>query len=287
MGKLWIFGDSFTNAPLEKRMLVNDLVFIEETKKDFSMTWQSLLCQKLGLSEICNHGMPGIGLDYIQWRYVQERTDIDKENDVIIIGHTMPARRWFIQKSPELSNFINFIKTDSTLNVEYLKKMTARHDPETRQKSFYQAEAARQYVINIADPVMEELYGVSVLAYFNMQQHEGYQIINIPIYENSEVTKWNNNFNSIGNLNSVSANEWQSEKRDEQSLWTAFMDICGGADGRVNHLIMDNHTILADKLFKTITENETLDLTTGFISNIVNATSYDSKYDVYKMKQVP
>ena len=75
-----------------------------------------------------------------------------------------------------------------------------RHDHETRQKSFYQAEAARQYVINIADPVMEELYGVSVLAYFNMQQHEGYQIINIPIYENSEVTKWNNNFNSINDI---------------------------------------------------------------------------------------
>jgi hypothetical protein len=287
MGKLWIFGDSFLNAPLEKGMLSADLMFTDEIQRDYSMTWQIALCQKLGLSEVCNHSIPGIGLDYIQWRYVQERPKINKENDVVIIGHTSPARRWFIQGSPELSNFINFIKTDSTLNVEYLKKMTLRHDHETRQKSFYQAEAARQYVINIADPVMEELYGVSVLAYFNMQQHEGYQIINIPIYENSEVTKWNNNFNSIGNLNSVSANEWQSEKRDEESLWTAFMDICGGADGRVNHLIMDNHTILADKLFKTITENETLDLTTGFISNIVNATSYDSKYDVYKMKQVP
>ena len=61
---------------------------------------------------------------------------------------------------------------------------------------------------------------------------------------------------------SISNAEFVSEKDDEQ--W--YSD---GIDTRYNHMIKDNHEIMADKCLNSILTNNTLDLTVGFNRGIL------------------
>lgn len=76
-----------------------------------------------------------------------------------------------------------------------------------------------------------------------------------------------NKFKTIGTLQEIQAREMES---DELNLELQQLDgEWKGRDTRINHMVLDNHKILAKKIYQSITTNKDLDLLEGFKTKVI------------------
>lgn len=268
MSRLFVFGDSFS-ADIPN----NETSAITVTKKvDKKQAWTYSLADKLGVRPYFLSKY-GTGLDYTQFKFNEVLPKIKKDKDYIIVCHTSPSRRWFIEKCPHASNFLNYISPDGSLNVDWVEKMISGiKGSETSSNgiaSSFQADVGRHYAIYVARQDLENLYGESIITYFRHYQKQGYKIINIPCVQDEYSISFNEDFNTIGNLDAVSRNEFKAKDKER-----AFTEICQGCDGRINHLSNDNHPVLVDKLYKCFIEKQDLDFTHGFQTGMITKDTW-------------
>tara|TARA_Y200000002_G_scaffold374474_1_gene375264 strand:+ start:370 stop:1224 length:855 start_codon:yes stop_codon:yes gene_type:complete len=269
MGKLYLFGDSFTADITDQKTCALKL-----TKTvDKNEVWTYQLAEKLNCKPIFASKI-GTGLDWTQFQFNQRVNKFKKDEDYIIVSHTAPSRRWFVEKVPHGSNFLNYIKPDGELNKKWLDTMISRDQrlASNGMDSYLQADIGRHYALAVARPDLEELYGESIITYFRYYQTQGYNIINLPA--TNEPTKYkiehNEHFKTFGDIDTVARNEFKGLNKS-----VTFRDVLKGADGRVNHLTTKNHAILTQKLYKTFTESADLDLTTDFIENFITSENWN------------
>ena len=115
MGKLYLFGDSFTaDIPTQEKSALKFTKTVDKNK-----VWTYQLAEKLNCKPIFV-SKNGTGLDWCQFQFNQRINKFKKNEDYIIVSHTSPSRRWFVEKAPHASNFMNFITPDGELNKKWL-----------------------------------------------------------------------------------------------------------------------------------------------------------------------
>ena len=303
--KLYIFGDSFASYTVAQdprhltKQQVEEMEANEPNKEDM---WFFQLARKLGCNRCIMIGIPGSSLDVMQhYFYNLVKCEHITKDDHIICIHTEASRRWFVPELPEMTNFVNFIdfKTGD-VNWDWLEntlgaKIKDGSDVQKRVRA--QLSIAKDYAFAIARKDLEGLFGSAIAAWFKDFQHKGWNLINIPAYNNPDAGDYNINFDTMGSLNDISMFEFKQKKwlpdwahmpdwappgveKQMAKRWQSFMDICGGWDGRVGHLAPENHAILSEKLYNSFTKNSPLDLTTDFHSNFITNKNYD-EYNLY------
>jgi hypothetical protein len=87
---------------------------------------------------------------------------------------------------------------------------------------------------------------------------------------------------ATGTLLNVQNSEFKN-RADHRTFWR-------GLDARYNHLCLSNHEILSNKIFSAITNDTEIDLTTGFIQDILDSsTILDNEFckkelDMYELE---
>lgn len=293
--KLWIFGDSFGSysTPTDPRTLTkSEIGDLEHSEPDKSSMWFFALARLLGCDECIAIAIPGSSIDVMQFYFEQSSAQINK-NDYIICIHTEPSRRWFVPELPEMTNFINFIDS-RTMDVDWPKLenslfLKINMNRETKNRICAQLSIAKDYALRIARKDLESLYGASIISWFKEYQSKGYNLVNVPAYTCPAVEKYNMYFETTGDLYTISMNEFQQRKNftgqlskntAEQAL-KRFIEITEGWDGRVSHLTLHNHGILANKLYNSLLNKSPLNLTRDFKHNFITEKNYQ-EYDLYQ-----
>jgi hypothetical protein len=170
-------------------------------------------------------------------------------DDYLIVVLTHPNRYWFVEDKPDLTNpsIVDFDK----------------------QVSRDVADAIASYVLHIQRPPLDTIHlldRLGLLAYYVSSRNLRKPIV-IKAFEQSVLQA--GNFKELnwatGVLTEVQFNEFENKYAHDQAL--------RGIDVRYNHLCLSNHVILADKIFAALMDDTPVDLTTGFIQNLLNTTA--------------
>ena len=94
--KLHIYGDSFGS------FIQPDEHWQRLKLPDENLYWQKRLQVKLGCDELVNNSRNGSSLDFTQWLFNENLSEISKD-DYIIVIHTEASRRWFIEDYPNIT----------------------------------------------------------------------------------------------------------------------------------------------------------------------------------------
>lgn len=268
--KLHIYGDSFGS------FIQPDEHWQRLKLPDENLYWQKRLQVKLGCDELVNNSRNGSSLDFTQWLFNENLSEISKD-DYIIVIHTEASRRWFIEDYPNITNFQSFIKfPGGEINWPFIDIVTG-HRSGDKVKMRKQIEIATDYCLHVADPGMEDLYGSAISSWFKEFQREGYKLINIPAYNVNSVTEWNTGFNTTGLLEHVSINEFVPDENNDARM--SFIKVTAGQDGRVGHLSIVNHDIFLDKVYNSFINGDNLELDTGFESSFITKDNWEEYND--------
>lgn len=230
---LWVIGDSFS-----------------QPRKEFDspLIWTELAADRLGC-ELVNESFYGVSQDYC-WLYLQiwiHEGRIHPE-DYVVVVLTHPNRYWFIEKQPDLSNVHNTVDLD-----EYI----------TRE----QQAAILGYVQHIQRPDLDSIQMISRLGWLaysrvanNLRRPLVLKAFDFELFHSVDYRDINI---AQGNLYDVQNREFVDPT--DQTTTDYFL----GADPRYNHMCLDNHRILADKVVESLTKDCQLDLTQGFCEEIL------------------
>lgn len=168
--------------------------------------------------------------------------------DHLVIALTHPSRYWFIDRLPELTN-VNIIDLDRHISKEEAKaiELFIKHiqRPSLDVTNLNNRMSYLAYIVGdqgLKHPLMVKCFDQ------DLDQSAGF-----------EELIW-----AKGNLfDDVQKHEFWSEEADvNNSFWR-------GLDGRYNHMCLSNHKILASKMADSLINGTELDLTQGFVKNIL------------------
>lgn len=262
MNRLFVVGDSFSADNLDK--------------KDPYKAWYAQTAEKLGL-ECDNHSLIGASQDWCWWKIAQNIKSLTPEDQIVVVI-THPGRFWFFDNHPGLTNY-QILNIDEALNpeqIEAVKKfiMLIQRPPlDIQQQSHRLGWLDAQIRLHKLRPAQVICaFPIFIQEAFKFEEH-----INWLNYENVKISK--------GDLLTIESRELKKEI-DENTLWQGY-------DCRYNHLLKENHTILAELLAEAITEQKSVDLTCfeKFKSNmidysVVNDEEFCKKhFDLYAWKE--
>ena len=221
MSKLWIIGDSYCFTPPS------------ESNENI---WSVSLAKKLNY-DLENISSLGTCQDWSMFAINHEKHKITVDDQIVIVL-TDPARFWFFEDMPDITN---------SWITDFDKAVGSDR-----------AKAAEGYFKYIQRPSLDILMLNHRLGWLNnlSSVKKWKKIIVIRGFEQfiPDIEEYTNLQFAIGDLYKVSYNEGVLET--------------AGTDIRFNHLCLSNHKILSDKIANSIISNNDLDLTTGFIENI-------------------
>jgi hypothetical protein len=232
MKKLWLFGDSFGYVN------PNDIN---------SRIWSHSVSKKLKY-ELVNTCQVGTAQDWAIDLISKNKKNISSEDQIILIL-TDPARYWFFQDMPRLTN-IHVIDFDEQCGL-----------PRARAAEYYFRFIQR---IDLDILLLEQRLGWLN----NMVNIYGWRKpIILFAYEQifNDINEFNNLNFSKGCLADISQKEYSKD------LWKSAEGITKftrGIDPRYNHLCLQNHEILSDKICATLLHDADLDLKIGFNKEI-------------------
>lgn len=221
---VWVFGDSY----------------VEERDCDYQ--WYKQLGRLLD-EPVVARGQAGVSNDFVgdQLRLHLEGGVIKREDWVIVV-QTQFGRQWFFRDRPELSNFAHH--TDPT-RIGMTREEKRATDGWLRYLNNWDSLRYQTYASSFAN--------IGLCSWL-----VGCECLNLPGFDNG-LAPYNPFVSVRGSLT-----EWVSLLEfDTQDSYMQHLAQPGG-DSRVNHLSEHNHTVLAQKLYRTRTQRAELDLTQGF-----------------------
>jgi len=184
-------------------------------------------------------------LEYTYYRFNQKESDI-KENDIIIMSLNTLEKRWFFE-DPILDPGEPGTEKKTKAIKNYYRYL------------WFLEEITEVYFTNF-------LYH---LDYFALKKNV--HIIVLPNFIDADniVRKYQKELKNlhfpIGKFGDLSKEEWKTEFLNKYGPgWFAKNDV------RVNHAIKSNHIIMKDKVIDNILYKKPIDLTQGFIINILD-----------------
>ena len=210
-----------------------DSYCIESTAQDdthwkYEHNWMDLVAQGLGADETIPISQFGVSNDWI-FKFFLENTSKFKPGDSVVVQLTSAGRKWFLPNEPQKSNL--FYSQGWTEKV---------------------SNAIDQYREHLHNDQLDNIQYTSYV-YAIMFMTHSIKDVNFLILPG---------FDSVpgvtGNLTSDICN---FELGNGQKK---FFDKHNGFDPRLNHMSMENHIVLADKIVDYFKNDTMLDLTTGF-----------------------
>lgn len=244
MKKLWVFGDSYGVHLEHNPSLVN------------RWFWGYQVAKKLGCEYYNNQSQMGVSNEYTQYLLMQNEKNISLDDYVIVIS-TSIARRWFFKEFPQLSNYY----------IENIHKFLSKD----------QYIALTHYVRHLHNTETDNLNMHSFLGWIHyMTQRRRWNMLVIPGFENNGYPI-SNRYKVEGSLYDVSFNEFVN---NDESTWY-YQCYCRGRDKRSGHISKRNHKILADKIYRTFTENSCLDLNENFCEKFISQETINDIQDEF------
>lgn len=234
--RLFVIGDSFSSPP---------------RSGDVTSMWTSILAKKLSNylgnpTPVVNGSLHGASQVWC-WGVLQSWLEnCITPDDYLVIILTDPGRFWFVEDRPDLSNS-HIIDFDQYISSNV-------------------SNAIASYIQYIQRPSIDTIHLIDrlgLLAYYVLN-HRLRRPILIKAFEQEVVHA--NNFKELNWANGTLLNVQQSEfknRADHRTFWH-------GLDARYNHLCLCNHEILANKIFTGVIDDTSIDLTTGFIQDILD-----------------
>jgi hypothetical protein len=241
--RLFITGDSFAIFPKDP-----------DPVKNWGLLLADLLGQELGQTlQVVNNSLMGCAQDW-NWLSLQNWYEHTiTEHDYVVIALTHPSRQWFFENSPEIAN-ANLIDLDRWVTRE-------------------QAKTVELFIKYMQRPSLDLIAVQNRLAYLAyMTRLKGLRppvIMKCFTQEFGQANTWPDLKIAQGDLMNIQRYEFEDIDIDIRS------DFWKGLDSRYNHLCRSNHTILAQKVFDTLTKGAELDLTTGFIQGLLKNNTLD------------
>lgn len=241
MSELYIIGDSFA---VMKQENINPNV------------WPILLSQRLGYN-LSNTSCAGVSQDWLLNQLHQIRKQITPD-DQLIITLSDCNRFWFFEDFPDVA------EPRATELGEIIGKDRAKA-----------AEYYFRYIQRNSLSINHQISRLGLIAHLTSLYNWKPPIILLSFQEYvPEQELFPNLIFSKGTLiYNVSNKELQSGNNDHFFF--------KGIDVRHNHMCLSNHTILADKLYNQIVNNQPLDLTFGFLTGLLKK-DYDSDTEFAK-----
>jgi hypothetical protein len=231
---LWIFGDSYADTSLF----------------DHDRVWINQLAKKLNY-KLKNLSMLGCSQDFPCQMLADHASDISQDDQIIIVS-TSPGRFWFFEDLPEITN-PNVIFTNTKNTEKLLGKDRAR--------------VAEMYFKYLQRPQLDILHSTLRLGWLNhMAVTHGWKppLIIFGFFQFTlSCSKYPNLILSNGNLTD---NISEPEVEPNGHLFK-------GSDPRYNHLCLRNHDVLSNKIYNTLVDNQSLDLTQGFHAKLISKKS--------------
>jgi hypothetical protein len=276
MPKLFMIGDSFF-APIQPHSHGIDKEEYHKFREMFRpVEWWNILGAKLGMECIINLSEAGTGLDWMCDRLVGELNSNINSGDIVLISLTHPDRKWAVEEAPYASN-LACLQLES-FRESLIKDIKDSGKLKDEVKFRVQMEAAYQYWLHCKSERLDT-YNSFGLIYFmkeimrrkNIKPVFISSVSNIGTAENIYI----NGFNTLGTLQDVAINEFKGKTFKDREIQrdSVFMRNTkwwNGRDQRIAHITFNNHKVLADKLYKSITNNAELDLKNGFDECIVD-----------------
>lgn len=231
MPELYVIGDSFSYLHPD-----------EESQNP--RIWSVALAKKLKCG-LYNSSCAGSSQDWLIDSLYKFKNQITPD-DYIVLVLTHPSRFWFFDEYPQLCNpfIIDFdrdITSGQSEAVAAYYKHIQRDTFDQRHQTIRLGNIANLARVNgWRDPVI--MFGFET---------------NVLFKEDYPNLKFGNGFLT------------QDPSVGELSAYKEVLNLFSGNDPRFNHLCLDNHDILVDKLYNTLVHGTKLDLTTGFIRDII------------------
>lgn len=238
-------------------------------------SWQFTLLKKLGIShdKIEPLSQNGSCIDYIQYcleYFIDKKLDYLKDS-LIIVGVPDPNRIWF-SEYPSISHIANL--SSPMFRQSFIAYAKAHGSDFVKLEN--QMKAAYDFAMHGCFPEkLAFLKAKSFITYIKyIKQKYDLKIYVLPISDSEDsIGIQFNDFKTKGCLAEVQAMEMAGANSKKRKKLNAYllspMSPWVGSDGRINHMMLENHDILAEKLYHSITTGEDLDLTTGFITNVI------------------
>ncbi len=250
--KLWIFGDSWS-------ALYPDY--------DPIGVWTRQLAHRLSNHlghgvQLRNASLVGSAQDWMISEYLNVLEEIAPQDYVVIIL-TSPARYWYFEDIPSLSNW-NILDFDSVVNKE-------------------RARAVELYIKHIQRP---QLDNIALLGRLSVIAHETLtRNLRRPLLVKGFIQDLGPavNFKQLniaqGVLSEIQYAEYQNKDLVERLAEQGQPGYFKGADCRFNHLCLRNHDVLADKFLQGLITDTSPDLTQGFHRDLISVDWYkDSEF---------
>lgn len=223
---LYVFGDSFTYQSPDKDL---------ESFYKYP-TYIDIVANKLNQKSVRNYSVPGASNEFIYSRLLEvigEESLTDE--DYIIIATTYKGRRWLFDDKPELSNFVGLV--DSALEKGLSKD---------------EVDAVKKYILHLTNEKADNALTTMFLhALHFVVQHIPAHVLILPGFHYC--------FGVNGTLADIGVAEFENvELRDKYFMLSG--------DRRPNHMLEENHIILANKILEFYQTGSIIDLTTDFKS---------------------
>lgn len=232
--KLWIFGDSYS-IPLD---YVDSDTALKAgvNSENYYTNWIKEVSNNLHVDELKIYSNFGVSNEWI-FKNVMEQSNNFSPEDYVIVQLTNSNRHWWFPDEPAASNLAQSV-----------------FDPSWSKDKKKAIENHLKYLQN---DQMDNLIYSSVIYSFM------YVKLALPGIKMLLLPGWGSGPDTIGNLTvNVCDAEFDSEKT-QQAFYSKT-----GYDSRLNHMSIDNHLVLANKVIDYFENQVPVDLTTGFKTKI-------------------
>jgi len=244
---LYVVGDSFSYQHNEARLPPANRPL-----------WFLQVAGKLKCTKLLNFSLPGVSQDYCWFMIIKFLEEMNSD-DVLLITLTDYTRKWFIKDEPEMSNFVN------ADNVSKIHKVgigiTEVHKWVKDRKK---ASAIKDYLLHLQNEEVDEANQLYKLGWLHdvVRRRNLKNICIVPSFDlGIDSNDWPLLNIADGDLNLIQHGEFPEGHYAIKGH--GFQDI------RFNHMCLQNHGILADKISSSIISSSPANLNDGFLRNVL------------------
>lgn len=230
---IWFFGDSFSTDHREG--------------PSTEQQWHRVLSQRLG-SGYHNFSIPGSSLGYTYYKWHEIRDQI-QPGDLAIVTVTQPSRRWLCGDRPAWNT--NPLTLADTEWFDW--------DASPREMKV----AALQYFKYLYHEHEDKALLYNWLCSIDRVANRGVRVLLLPCFlDTDEIIKlYKTEFPHI-----AFAQGYLLDVGSKEHVMKYHRVV---TDGRLDHLCLPNHSVLADKILDWYEDGKAVDLTSGFYTDII------------------
>lgn len=236
---IWAYGGSY---------IIKKIDSFPDQYKD---QWIRIVSRELDATHYCQ-ALEGSSLDWIYKTFFDTKDNI-QEGDVVIISLPDILRRWLLENYPDKT----YIRESPTNNIE-------------------ENRAFKYYTLYLDNPIPHRYYLLNFLCMLNeiTKKLNLHTIVMVYCFEvegliNDHSKDFTNLNIAKGTLLSISYNEYDEKMREKKEILQG--------EQLVNHMLVSNHIILADKVLNNIKNKNPIDLNIGFKRNLITKETFTNK----------